>query len=224
MLKAQHYILGVPFDSTLTSGYYASAAGCTQTSEMTVKLDTSLFNYASGLEFMIVVDSVQGPTGVPSPIPNDTFRLSSSTPTYSSLPIGPNFWFRIVVAGTPTTAFQHYPCHITIIQCTCLCLNLTITKDVNGGNCTVDRPDAIFEQNADKALSFYPNPANNSLNIKGINGKTTLRLYDPFGRLVMEQTADADTVVDTSRLPAGVYSLSVDNGHGRSLNKVIVSR
>ncbi|HPF94703.1 MAG TPA: GEVED domain-containing protein, partial [Tenuifilaceae bacterium] len=61
--------------------------------------------------------------------------------------------------------------------------------------------------------TLYPNPANNSINVnlKGIRGDVSMRIYDIQGRLVKEmQLLNLDTNVDISELASGVYIISVD--------------
>ncbi len=58
-------------------------------------------------------------------------------------------------------------------------------------------------------LLVFPNPAENSINISGIqleNGKAQLRLMDIFGKLILERTISETTAnLDTDQLAKGVY-------------------
>ncbi|MBK9320963.1 MAG: T9SS type A sorting domain-containing protein [Bacteroidetes bacterium] len=59
--------------------------------------------------------------------------------------------------------------------------------------------------------SVFPNPAENSINISGIqleNGKAQLRLTDIYGKLIFEKTVTS-TIADleTTNLPSGLYLL-----------------
>lgn len=227
LLKGQNLVQGSPFDSTLYHGYYTTFSGCTQNSQMTIKLDTALYHYPGGMQFMMVVDSISfpGPVFVSPVQPGDTILLNSAAPLYGTPPFtGINFWFRIVLAGTPTTANQPYPCHIGVNTCTCFCLNLYIEPSpFNTSVCRVDLANAIAENKITHTLNLYPNPSNTGFTVKGLRGKNALKLYDSFGRLVLEQETHEDAAaLDTWLLPEGVYNLCVNGCDGRSQHKVMV--
>ncbi len=78
--------------------------------------------------------------------------------------------------------------------------------------------------NSPLTIDIYPNPADNALNIKGISGKTTLRLYDVFGKLVLETETENNTEINTSRLAEGIYMLLTEGKNGRAFNKIVISR
>jgi hypothetical protein len=58
-------------------------------------------------------------------------------------------------------------------------------------------------------LHVFPNPAENSINISGIqleNGKAQLRLTDIYGKLILEKTVTTTTsALETNQLANGVY-------------------
>ncbi|MBK9321337.1 MAG: T9SS type A sorting domain-containing protein [Bacteroidetes bacterium] len=58
-------------------------------------------------------------------------------------------------------------------------------------------------------LQVFPNPAENSINISGIqleNGKAQLRLTDIYGKLILEKTvATTTSTLETNQLSNGVY-------------------
>jgi hypothetical protein len=105
-----------------------------------------------------------------------------------------------------------------------------------GGTCNPTRTDystsrsnisiisnGIQQLSENTIINIYPNPANNTLNIKGITEKTVLRMYDIVGELVIEKEVENNTVINISSLTEGVYTLLMENKLGRSFNKVVIS-
>lgn len=82
----------------------------------------------------------------------------------------------------------------------------------------------IQQLNNFTSINIYPNPTDNSLNISGITGRTMLRLYDVVGKLVLEKEVESNTILNTSQLAEGVYTLLTESKMGRSFNKVVISR
>ncbi|MES2138924.1 MAG: FG-GAP-like repeat-containing protein [Bacteroidota bacterium] len=82
----------------------------------------------------------------------------------------------------------------------------------------------VQELNTHTVVNIYPNPAGNTLNITGITGKTTLLLYDVVGKLVLEKEVENNTILNTSHLVDGIYTLLTESKMGRSFNKVVISR
>ena len=65
-------------------------------------------------------------------------------------------------------------------------------------------------------VSFYPNPANNVLNIQvGNNGNGTLAIRSLEGRLVSQTEILGSTSVNISSLLSGVYFLEYTNATGQ---------
>jgi hypothetical protein len=64
-------------------------------------------------------------------------------------------------------------------------------------------------------LAVYPNPAQSKININSIkleNGKALLRLFDLYGKLILEKNiTTANPEVDIQYLPAGMYLLQSGN-------------
>lgn len=221
--KAQHYTQGIPFDTTLLTGSYHHINGCSQMMEVNINLDPSLFNYVSGLQFMAIRDSIQQgfPGSTPTPI-GDTIILNASNPTYSELGSYTS-WFRIKLVGTPTLAGQTYPCNVVLNYCTCFCLNMTITAAFGSPTCSVDLSNSVAEFTK-QGLHVFPNPVVNTLSVKGMTGKAVLRLYDPFGKLLMEQETEGSSTLNTAALTEGIYTLSADDGKRKRFAKVLIAR
>ena len=54
-------------------------------------------------------------------------------------------------------------------------------------------------------LSIYPNPAKDQLHVNGVEANTIIRIYDMTGKVVMQQTATENTIINVSELNRGVY-------------------
>lgn len=61
------------------------------------------------------------------------------------------------------------------------------------------------------AISFYPNPAKNTLNFKGdFTSETNISIFDVLGKQVMNAVIDASTTLDISQLNSGLYILKFE--------------
>ena len=54
-------------------------------------------------------------------------------------------------------------------------------------------------------LSVYPNPAKDQLHVDGVENGTMIMVYDMTGKIVAQQTATENTVINLSGLNKGVY-------------------
>lgn len=120
----------------------------------------------------------------------------------------------------------------------------TIWQD--GGDCNPDRAriatsrsniknvntrlTKLNQQQMEKLVNVYPNPANNTLNISmeyNMREKVTLRLFDMQGKLVMEQNEEArgyfQTQLNISDLSIGAYQLQIQT-EGGLINKKIIKQ
>ncbi len=68
---------------------------------------------------------------------------------------------------------------------------------------TVPTTDIATAQAAE--LIVYPNPAKDELRVNGVENGTVLLVYDMTGKLVAQQTATENTVINVSGLNKGVY-------------------
>ena len=110
--------------------------------------------------------------------------------------------YYIEIYGKPTTTSYLHP------------YNFKLTKNtVVSGIDFTEKPDTLL---------IYPNPATNTLNIKGITSKTTIKLYDMLGKLVMQTEADGDKTIDIRSLKKGVYTFNAENKTAGIFNSVII--
>ena len=75
---------------------------------------------------------------------------------------------------------------------------------------------------SEEALSLWPNPATNTVNINGANGFDTLTVYDVSGKTVINQALQTDAV-DISTLKSGFYIFSLSGENG-TVNKRIIKK
>lgn len=73
-------------------------------------------------------------------------------------------------------------------------------------------------------ITLYPNPASNILNLTNIKRQTSVRLYDLYGKLVMETKTDRNTTLDISQLTQGIYTLFSHYDQGVDCYKVIINK
>ena len=83
----------------------------------------------------------------------------------------------------------------------------------------VDYTD-VAESNA--SFEVYPNPASNTLYIKGINATYRFALYNNMGQQVINGQAEGLKQIDVNNLAKGVYFLRITNGAQVSVQKVVV--
>lgn len=99
--------------------------------------------------------------------------------------------------------------------------NMPPSNDPSLANCTTLSVDSLDEND----YRVYPNPANNTLNIKTNKnfGAVTLTLTDINGRVVLTKKADLFNQVqlNISKLQSGLYILNINGASINSNNKII---
>ena len=75
-----------------------------------------------------------------------------------------------------------------------------------------ENPNSIFFPIAtnDMQLSLYPNPATSHITVK-CSRTASLRLLDSKGRTMLETTVSGEETLDITKLPTGIYIVSVDD-------------
>ena len=93
------------------------------------------------------------------------------------------------------------------------------------------RPDAFDE--AGETFTIYPNPVKGKMIIersgydegKANNAPALMVLTNANGKTLMQsRLANLVQAVDVSRLPSGVYFVTIVNGNNKATNKIIVNR
>jgi hypothetical protein len=84
-------------------------------------------------------------------------------------------------------------------------------------------PNTGIDDEAAAAISVFPNPCNNTLQVQCLLYNAQLLLYDMYGKMVLSVPADGEvTSLDMSQLSAGLYLLNVskDNSVVKSVKVV----
>jgi hypothetical protein len=203
-LKAQQYEYGVPFDSLLNTQYFFGGPGCTG-GPLTLTLDSSLYNYVSGIQFIFICDTVLAPPWAPVIQPGDTVIIDADHPQFAPPSGYPGFGGHFKLVGIPDSVGQTYPCSFEWIECACACPDILIrASQQDSSTCFVNPFSGLKESRTQKDFILYPNPANSELWIGNINGNAIIHVYDIYGRLVLEK--ETSTAIDINGLPPGLYT------------------
>ncbi|MEX1191515.1 MAG: T9SS type A sorting domain-containing protein [Brumimicrobium sp.] len=84
---------------------------------------------------------------------------------------------------------------------------------------------ASFDENELSKVRVYPNPANETLNLKLANNidNATVSMVDVMGRNVLNQTIENDfTQIDVSKLEKGMYVINITNGGSVESKNIII--
>jgi hypothetical protein len=73
---------------------------------------------------------------------------------------------------------------------------------------------ATFEEDliVDSRINVFPNPVSKTVtvNIRGIDGQADIRVFDMYGRMVVQKnSSQAATRLDVSALASGIYIIKV---------------
>jgi len=106
--------------------------------------------------------------------------------------------------------------------------SVTVTNPANGCTTTSDSTTSINQLSAiSNQLSVYPNPFNNSVNIK-ISSKVktlngwSLRVNDVLGRIVYSaESLNYNNAIDLSGLANGVYLITIANETGKTVYPIV---
>ena len=74
------------------------------------------------------------------------------------------------------------------------------------------------DESDDTAIQLYPNPANDILHIKGLEGQHEIKIYNALGMPVKVQSINGDDVIPVGDLAAGIYLIRINES--RSLKFV----
>lgn len=92
------------------------------------------------------------------------------------------------------------------------------------GTPDMNSPSSVIENGDIKENTLlYPNPSKNILIIEHISHKTTIRIYDNLGKIVLEKEIENNTTIDTSQLTQGIYTFFSEDLNGRAFNKIVIS-
>jgi hypothetical protein len=217
---------GKHVDTVIYNFTYGFDGSCLPFYDFILTIDQNLIPFVSGVNFYGVISGLGLPldsvyTDEAGYLHNgDTIWFSQSLPQYTFYyPLTAAIAIDIHLAGTPSTAFETYPCQL-IMNCTlALCSN---TCQINAFDpppfqCIVD--DFSSSENIDdrNACHIFPNPAPGIFKVQCSdigNGVVDLRLYDSFGKLVHEQMKidfHRTQEITTRNLAPGIYHVVLSN-------------
>ena len=78
-------------------------------------------------------------------------------------------------------------------------------------------PTGLKTNKFDNAISIYPNPARDLIQVKGLTGTAKLKLYTVDGRFIKEST---EAQLSVQEIEQGTYILKIDN-QGKTIAKPI---
>ncbi|MBC7696668.1 MAG: SBBP repeat-containing protein [Burkholderiales bacterium] len=86
---------------------------------------------------------------------------------------------------------------------------------------------ALLSTNVQKEVlppmfNIYPNPSRDFIFINNIKGKSTITLYDVFGKLFIKKESDTDLILDVHNLPKGLYTIVSESNKENTYTKIII--
>jgi hypothetical protein len=100
-------------------------------------------------------------------------------------------------------------------------------KAVSGDSCGT--PDRLWyaglkQTEAGKKITFYPNPSAGKLKITNVTNEAGIRVYDMYGKLMLEDRVKTDASTDVSSLSNGIYLLIIHDGDNVCCEKLVVEK
>lgn len=74
---------------------------------------------------------------------------------------------------------------------------------------------------ANLKVNLYPNPAQKSITISGLNEKATIEIYNTIGAKILEQKFTGETQLNID-FPAGIYFAKIDSGDKTIVKKILI--
>lgn len=70
-------------------------------------------------------------------------------------------------------------------------------------------------------IRIFPNPANNFINLEGIQPQTSFEIYDLTGKIITKGNLENSQKIDIQSIKQGVYFLMVESRNSREISKFI---
>ena len=74
---------------------------------------------------------------------------------------------------------------------------------------------------ANLKVNLYPNPAQKSITISGLNEKATIEIYNTIGAKILEQKFTVETQLNID-FPAGIYFAKINSGDKTIVKKILI--
>jgi hypothetical protein len=101
--------------------------------------------------------------------------------------------------------------------------NLTFTKDPSRRRLEIVNPNLVGINNpsfSNNNVMVYPNPANDMVFIKGIEGEFNYQIYNYSGQMLLDGNANKSIAVKI--LPSGFYTVILSDKKGDSYAKKLI--
>ena len=86
---------------------------------------------------------------------------------------------------------------------------------------TLDCSTLSVDEFSLNSIKLYPNPANNTVYIKGLNETANIKVYSSFGNEVLSLESISNNKLDISTLASGMYIVKISTNKGQAIKKVI---
>jgi len=208
------YPEGEPVNEVVFLGSYESAGNCSSNGGFDFEFDFTDLVLPDGLEFALIIDS---------PVPSNTTLVGTNgiinvgdytafTPTSSGLQISADnqpatINFHVLLTGTPSTAWQEYPCWISSSVTEAACSNTYSLIGHEGLTpCWISEALSIGETTAE---FVNLTPLKDNLVELNSTQKGIVTIIDLTGRVFLSQKIDLGrTTINTQSLSTGVYVFS----------------
>jgi len=155
---------------------------------------------SAGLDLEVATFSACGTTSI-SCVDSKSFGQTETIPM-SGLIIGNTYYIKVQDFNSSGSASTY-----------------TFTICVQNGITTATQSSAALS-----AISLYPNPTQNVLNIENVSIETKVELIDLTGKTIFVRDLSSDTQVDLSNYSAGVYILKLTSDGVSENRRVVLSK
>ena len=105
----------------------------------------------------------------------------------------------------------------------CISIPANVENNIQKYILDVDLTLGVSE-NDEEAISIYPNPAKDKLNVRGEKNKS-VTMYNMVGQIVYHNgKSDNSQVIDLGGMPSGIYLIKVDTDDGENVKRISVIR
>lgn len=217
---------------------YGSPGTCHPSlSDVIVKLDSTLYPFASGIKIALLISTFSAPlntvlvdevgeVNVGDRLP---FSEDQLTYTFRFLEEG-SIDISVIISGTPLLYQENYFCEIQTFITDALCSNISFVIPVDKEPaCSVSLGTNTTEDIAQQILRLYPNPlqANQDLILEVQDSNTKLEainIYDIDGCLMAQTLNNSSKKLSLPYLkdfPKGTYIVQVNTSKGSITKKII---
>lgn len=103
--------------------------------------------------------------------------------------------------------------------------NGILRYNMTTGTCNLNVPTSISAVAESGNIAVYPNPANESVQVKNLASGSHISITDLSGKVLYSSVADGrDTRINTAAYQNGLYFLSMTQGGEKMVQKLVISR